>query len=123
MTEKKKVLIIDDDFQIIKIIKYKLLLEGYEVFSALNGVEGLKLAFTELPALIFMDIMMPEMNGYEVLRLLKSDKRTKTIPVVMVTARTQDSDKEKAERIGIVDYVHKPFSPQTLVNVLKRILG
>lgn len=119
----KKVLIIDDEIHIIKIIQYKLNSAGLEVVFAQNGPEGIKIANEELPNIILLDIMMPAMNGYEVLEHLKENEKTKNIPVVMITAKTQEGDKQKAEKIGVTAYIFKPFSPQAVLEVVENILG
>ena len=118
----KKILIIDDELHIIKIIMFKLKAGGYDVLYALNGADGIDIAKEKTPDIILLDIMMPVMNGYEVFEILKEDERTKDIPVVMVTAKIQESDKLKAEKLGIEEYIFKPFSPQAVLDTVKRII-
>ena len=118
----KKVLIVDDEHLIIKIIQFKLESSGFEVISAFDGVNGLQMAIKESPDIILLDIMMPGMNGYTVLDILKKDERTKNIPVIMVTARSQEVDKEKAESLGASAYIPKPFSPQHLVETINCVI-
>ncbi len=120
---KKKVLVIDDEVHIVKIIQYKLKLDGYEVLCALSGEEGLKIAYKDTPDIILLDIMMPTMNGYEVLDQLKKNENTKNIPVIMVTAKNQEADMLKAELLGIVEYITKPFSPQAVLETVKKFIG
>ncbi len=116
----KKVLIIDDEIHITKIIKYILASEGYEVIQALDGEEGLQSAIKELPDLVLLDVMMPKLDGFKVLELLKENKGTKDIPVVMVTVKTQQDDTLKAERLGASDYIYKPFSPKKVLEIVKK---
>ncbi|MGC2424371.1 MAG: response regulator [Nitrospirota bacterium] len=119
----KKILVVDDEMHILRIVKYKLESAGYDVLTALNGIEALKLAREEKPALIFLDIMMPGMNGYEVCSQLKNDPETKDIIIIMLTAKGQESDKIKGLEVGVDEYITKPFSPQDLLDRTKDLLG
>ncbi len=119
----KKVLVVDDEIHIIKIIQFKLKSCGYEVVYAQNGEEGLEVAKKELPDIILLDIMMPVMNGYVMLEALKKYENTRDIPVVMVTAKTQRVDTMKAEKLGIAEYIFKPFSPDKVLHVVQKIIG
>lgn len=118
----KKVLIVDDEIHVIKILQFKLKNEGFEVLQALNGPDAIELAKAQAPDVILLDIMMPGMNGYEVYEALKEDDRTSEIPIVMVSAKTREADKSKAEDLGIEEYVYKPFSLQNIVDVINRVL-
>jgi CheY-like chemotaxis protein len=117
-----KVLIVDDEMHVIKIMQFKLKNEGYKVLSALNGQDAIEIAKEEIPDVILLDIMMPEMDGYKVYEILQEDDKTKDIPVIMVTAKTQEEDKLKAEKLGIEDYIFKPFSLQSVIDAIKRVL-
>lgn len=119
----KKILVVDDEMHILRIVKYKLESAGYDVLTALNGIEALKLARGEKPALIFLDIMMPGMNGYEVCSQLKNDPETKDIIIIMLTAKGQESDKIKGLEVGVDEYITKPFSPQDLLDRTKDLVG
>ena len=119
----KKILVVDDEMHIIRIVKYKLEAAGYEVFSALNGEDALKIAGQEKPDLIFLDIMMPGINGYEVCSRLKSSPDTRDIIIIMLTAKGQESDKIKGLEAGVDEYITKPFSPQDLLDRAKDLLG
>ncbi len=119
----KKILVVDDEMHILRIVKYKLESAGYDVFTALNGVDALKIAREEKPALVFLDVMMPGMNGYEVCSHLKNDPNTNDIIVIMLTAKGQESDKIKGLEVGVDEYITKPFSPQDLLDRTKDLLG
>ncbi len=119
----KKILVVDDEMHILRIVKYKLESAGYQVLTALNGTEALQLARDEKPALIFLDIMMPGINGYEVCSELKNDPATRDIIIIMLTAKGQESDKIKGLEVGVDEYITKPFSPQDLLDRTKDLLG
>jgi len=119
----KKILVVDDEMHIIRIVKYKLESAGYEVYTALNGADALKIAKEEKPALIFLDIMMPGLNGYEVCSQLKNSAETRDIIVIMLTAKGLESDKIKGLEVGVDEYITKPFSPQDLLDRAKDLLG
>ncbi|MCB2183167.1 MAG: response regulator [Desulfobulbaceae bacterium] len=107
---KSRILFVDDIPANIRIL-VEVLKEDYDVVFADNGQEGIKIAASDpQPDLILLDIMMPEMNGYEVCEKLKSDKKTSDIPVMFVTALTDDEEEEKGLKLGAVDYIKKPFS-------------
>lgn len=105
----KKVLIVDDEQDIVESLKFVLETEGYECFTAYNGEDGLKAAKEIRPDLIILDIMMPKMNGYKISRLLKFDTKYKDIPIIMLTARSQEEDKLIGEETGANEYITKPF--------------
>jgi DNA-binding response OmpR family regulator len=117
-----KVLVVDDEEGIRVLCRVNLELEGYEVIEAPDGEEALDLARSKRPDLIFLDIMMPKMDGWDVLAELKADTRTAHIPVVMLTARTSEEDQLRAWSGGVVDYLAKPFNPQRLVEWAERAL-
>ncbi|RMG67773.1 MAG: response regulator [Nitrospirae bacterium] len=108
MDRKKKILIVDDEKTNLKLLSAILAPEGYEIYLAENGFEALEIVKKENPDLILLDIMMPEMDGFEVCRRIKADKTTKTIPVVMVTALTDKKDKVKAADAGADEFISKP---------------
>jgi DNA-binding response OmpR family regulator len=112
---RKKILIVDDEPDVIKILRFSLLREGYEVVDASNGLDGLSKARQEKPDLIIMDVMMPKMNGYEVVRMLKYDAKHKHIPIIMLTARTQENDKRLGLTTGADEYIFKPFELKELL--------
>jgi CheY-like chemotaxis protein len=108
------VLVVDDEEGIRVLCRVNLELSGFTVLDAADGRTGVELARTDRPDVIFLDVMMPVMDGYEVLRQLKDDPATEAIPVVMLTARTSTGDQARAWGGGVVGYVAKPFDPQLL---------
>jgi len=97
---------------------------GFEVKGASGGVEGLKMIRQEMPDLVLLDLMMPDMDGWEVYQQMKADEKTKGIPVIVVTAKAQSIDKVLGLHIAKVDdYIAKPFSPQDLMNSVEKILN
>lgn len=119
----KKVLVVDDNKNNIRLLTDILEDEGYTVFSAKNGLSALEMTCTLKPDAILLDIMMPEMDGFEVCELLKKDNESKDIPVIMVTAKTDTSDLHKAFDIGAFDYVKKPIDEIELLARLKSALS
>jgi len=105
----KKVLIVDDEQDIVETLKFVLEAAGYECHCAYDGEEGLNKAKELIPDLIILDVMMPMMNGYKISRLLKFDTKYKDIPILMLTARSQEKDKELGKETGADEYITKPF--------------
>jgi DNA-binding response OmpR family regulator len=120
--EQKRILIADDEEDMVATLQFTLNQEGYQCLTAYDGQEALDKAKSENPDLIILDIMMPKMNGYKVSRLLKFDKRYKHIPIIMLTARTQEKDKKLGEETGADMYITKPFEMDALVNTIKNML-
>ena len=120
--ERKRILIADDEEDVVTTLQFTLEKEGYQCLTAYDGKEALDKAKRENPDLIILDIMMPKMNGYEVSRLLKFDARFKHIPIVMLTARTQAKDKEIGRDTGADVYITKPFEMDDLVSTVHNIL-
>ena len=119
----KKVLIVDDEQDIVESLKFVLEAEGYECYTAFNGEDGLNAAKSVIPDLIILDIMMPKMNGYKVSRLLKFDSKYKNIPIMMLTARSQEEDKLIGEETGANEYITKPFELDAIVKKVEEYLG
>lgn len=119
---KKRVLVVDDEGGIVESLKVRLEAAGYEVLTAGDGQAALDKVRAEQPDLIILDILMPKIDGYEVCRLLKFDKRYKDIPIIMLTAKTQDSDKETGMEVGADEYMGKPFDSQVLLRKIKELL-
>ncbi len=119
----KKIVLAEDEPQIARLIEFKLKKEGYSVIWKENGEEALKAIKENKPDLVLLDIMMPVMGGYEVLRRLKEDENLKNVPVIMLTARAQEKDVVKGIDMGAEDYITKPFHPAELLVRVKRILG
>lgn len=105
-----RILVAEDDPNTIKLLNFRLESLGHEIISVTDGGEALEIAAKEKPALVLLDIMMPVMNGFQVLRKLKSQEETKSIPVIMLTGKTQEKDIVAGLEAGAVDYVTKPFS-------------
>jgi len=122
--EKKKVLCIEDEPEMIDLIKLILERKGFEVLGAVGGKEGLEVIRREMPDLILLDLMMPEVDGWEVFRQIRGDEQLKPIPVIVVTAKAQSIDKVLGLHIAKVDdYVTKPFGPQELLNSINKVLA
>ena len=119
---KETILIVDDEESILKLIKYNLENEGYGVISVTSGEEALAKAFEVIPELIVLDLMLPGLSGIEVCKLLARDDRTSLIPVLMLTARSEDSDIIAGLEAGADDYITKPFSPKILIARIKTVL-
>ena len=120
-SEEKRILVVDDTESNIDIL-VELLSDIYEVMVALDGESAVEIAKEEIPDLILLDIMMPGMDGYEVCRILKSDEKTRDIPIIFITANTSEKSIEKAYDIGGNDYVTKPFRPRELLARVHREL-
>lgn len=118
----KRILLVDDEKDLVEIVTFRLETSGYEVIPAYDGQEGLNKAKSERPDLIILDLMLPRMNGYEVCQLLKFDQKYKHIPIIMFTARTQESDKKTGFEVGANAYITKPFDAQVLLSKIKELL-
>jgi two-component system alkaline phosphatase synthesis response regulator PhoP/two-component system response regulator VicR len=119
----KKILAVDDERHIVRLVQINLQKEGYEVVTAGNGREALEKVKSEKPDLIVMDVMMPEMDGFEALENLKADEATAQIPVIMLTAKAQDADVFSGWQKGADLYLTKPFNPSELLTFVKRIFA
>jgi len=117
------VLAADDDQLIRELIQFRLERSGYEVVTASDGDEALRLARERLPDLAVLDVMMPGLDGYEVTRQLRAGEATSRIPVILLTARVQEADVAQGFEAGADDYLTKPFSPQELRARVQAILG
>lgn len=119
---KDKVLIIDDEEHIVELIRYNLENAGYDAVEAYNGIDGIKAAKNEKPTLILLDVMLPMMDGLEVCRKLRKDDTTKHIPIIMLTAKSEEIDKILGLELGADDYITKPFSVRELLARIKAVL-
>jgi DNA-binding response OmpR family regulator len=120
---KKKILIVDDEEDILHFLELVLREKGYEVATAMNGQDALTKAQIEKPDLVLLDIMMPQMDGWEVLKLLRVDDETANIPVAMLSARTEAKDRVQGLQEGAIDYICKPFSLAELLAKIETIFG
>jgi two-component system alkaline phosphatase synthesis response regulator PhoP len=118
----EKILVVDDEKDLLELVEYNLGKEGYKVLTAENGIDALKAAKKEIPSLIVLDIMLPGMQGLEVLRELKKRPDSQNIPVILLTAKGEELDKVLGLELGADDYVTKPFSPRELVARVKAVL-
>ncbi len=119
---REAILIVEDEKDIVKMIEYNLGREGFKTLSARDGETALSLAGKEHPDLILLDLMLPGMDGLEVCKALKNESRTGAIPIIILTAKSQESDKIVGLELGADDYITKPFSPRELVARIKAVL-
>ena len=117
------VLVADDDRDILQLVSFRLERADYEVVQANDGEEALRLVKELRPDLAVLDLMMPKLNGYEVIREIRRNEETKAIPVILLTARVQEADVARGFEAGADDYLKKPFSPQELRARVQAILG
>ncbi len=114
-----KILIIEDDFEVLENLSELLELKDYEVITATNGREGIKIAFEEFPDLVISDIMMPETNGYDVLKALKTSPNTYATPFIFLTAKAEDADRRSGMELGADDYLVKPFDNNEVIKAIE----
>ena len=119
---KEKILIVEDEKDIVKMLEYNLKKEGYGTLSARNGEDCLKAAGKGQQDLILLDLMLPGIDGLEVCKILKQDPKTASIPIIMLTAKSQESDKVVGLELGADDYITKPFSPKELIARIRAVL-
>ena len=119
---KEKILVVDDEEDILELVRYNLTKDGFSVFCASTGEEGLNAAKFKLPDLIILDLMLPGIDGLDVTRRLKSEENTKNIPIVMLTAKGEEADIVTGLELGADDYISKPFSPRILTARVKAVL-
>ena len=117
--EKKLILVVDDEPRIVRFVQMNLELEGYQVSTASSGLEAIDKVRREIPNLVILDIMMPEMDGYETLERIR---RVSNVPVIMLTVKAEEEDKVRGLEFGADDYVTKPFSPRELMSRVKAAL-
>ena len=112
---KKKILLVDDEVDLVETVRFPLEMQGFTVLVSQDGEDALKKAREEKPDLILLDLMLPKLDGYKVCRLLKFDERYKHIPILMLTARTQEKDKILGRETGADEYITKPFEMNELM--------
>ena len=124
MSKKKRILCIEDEAEMIDLTRLVLEREGFEVLGAVGGSEGLDIVHREKPDLVLLDLMMPDIDGWEVYRRMKANGDSAQIPVIVVTAKAQSIDKVLGLQVAKVDdYITKPFGPQELLDSINRILN
>ena len=119
---KQKILVVDDEPDAVELIEFNLIGAGFEVITAEDGTEAVKKARRSLPDLILLDLMLPEVDGLEVCKILRRDPATSGIPIIMLTAKAAEIDRVLGLELGADDYVTKPFSPRELVLRVKNLL-
>jgi DNA-binding response OmpR family regulator len=119
----KKILVVDDEVDLVETVRFPLELEGFDVLVSYNGEDALNQARKEKPDLIILDLMLPKLDGYKVCRLLKFDERYKHIPILMLTAKTQEKDKTLGMETGADEYITKPFEMDYLMEKVKAYLN
>jgi len=119
---KEHIIIVEDEEDILELLRYHLTREGYSVTTAANGEQALKIIAQKMPALVLLDLMLPGLNGLEICRSLKKDPQTAAIPIMMVTAKNEESDVVIGLELGADDYIIKPFSMKVLVARVHAVL-
>lgn len=119
----QRVLIVDDDPDIVEIVRINLEAAGFETLAAGDGAEGLEKVTADQPDLVVLDVLMPEMDGWEVLRRIERNPETAGVPVVMLTCRGEDADILRGLEDGAVEYITKPFYPENVVATVKILLN
>lgn len=119
MENKKRILVVDDEKGLVKIVHLNLEQDGFDVVEAYNGSQAMEKLRTTLPDLVLLDVMMPDMDGFTVLKMIR---QIGSIPVIMLTAKSEEDDKIKGLELGADDYVTKPFSPRELTSRIRAVL-
>lgn len=120
---RKKILVVEDDTELVELLSFTLKQAGFSVGTATNGIEALKKARSVAPDLILLDLMLPELDGFSVCEILRQDSATASVPIIMLTALTNELARVTGLAAGATDYVHKPFSPKQLVGRVEALLG
>ena len=120
---KPKILVVDDEPEAVELVEFNLKQSGYAVTTAADGSEALKKARAQSPDLIVLDVMLPEMDGFEICKSLRLDSATAKIPIIMLTAKAAEIDRVLGLELGADDYLTKPFSPRELLLRIKKILS
>jgi DNA-binding response OmpR family regulator len=117
------ILVADDEEDVRELVSYRLTRSGYEVIGAADGLEALELASARVPDLMVLDVMMPRLDGYELTRRVRAEEALRAIPVILLTARSQETDVSRGFEVGADDYLKKPFNPDELVARVRAVLG
>ncbi|MEC4686353.1 MAG: response regulator [Nitrospirota bacterium] len=123
MGKKKSVLIVDDSLTVRRLVEVVLSREGYEVYTAPDGDEGLEIARKVIPSIILVDFVMPRMNGYKLCKLIRSDRKLKDIPLILITSKGEDVGQSFEEKFCVLHYFQKPFEPDELIEKINEVLG
>ena len=118
-----KILLVEDEPDIIRLVKFTLEQKNFEVVATSNGLAAIEIASTEKPDLILLDVMMPVINGYDTCVRLKKNEKTKDIPVIILSAKAQKKEVDRALKVGAADFIAKPFSPRELREKIEKILS
>ena len=119
----KKILVVDDEPNIVKMVESRLKANGYEVIIAYDGQEAIEKVKSDMPDLIVLDLMLPKIDGYKVFGVLKQDEKYKNIPIVMLTARAGYEDIKRGMELGTIAYVTKPFKAEVLLGIIAGAVG
>jgi len=119
----KKILVIEDDPGSLRLTQYTLEHKGYEVLTASNGLEGLKKAQNEGPDLIILDVMLPGIDGFEICHHLRAEPQTAKLPILMLSAKAREVDKDTGHKVGADDYLTKPASPSEIIDKVESLLA
>jgi len=120
---KPKILVVDDEPEAVELVEFNLKQAGYTVTTAADGAEALKKARAQIPDLIVLDVMLPEMDGFEICKTLRLDPSTAKVPILMLTAKAAEIDRVLGLELGADDYLTKPFSPRELLLRIKKIIA
>ena len=123
MSSAKKILVVDDDPYILMSLEFLMKKNGFEVMVARNGTEALEILEQRLPELVLLDIMMPDVDGYEICRHIKKSSRLKHIKVIFMSAKSKEADIKKGIDLGAELYITKPFSTRDLMKLVKELIG
>jgi DNA-binding response OmpR family regulator len=120
--DRKRILLVDDEKDLSDTVSFRLRHAGYDVVCAFDGLEAIERARKEKPDLIILDLMLPKLDGYKVCRMLKFDEQYKSIPIILFSAKAQESDRLLGKEVGADAYITKPFEPATLLGKIKELL-
>jgi DNA-binding response OmpR family regulator len=120
---KPTILVADDEEDVRELVAYRLTRSGYEVIGAVDGEEAFRLATEHVPDLMVLDVMMPRLDGYELTRRVRAEESLRLVPVILLTARSQETDVSRGFEVGADDYLRKPFNPDELVARVRAVLG
>ena len=119
----KKILVIEDDPSALRLVQYTLEQEGYQVLAATNGLAGIRKAQNEEPDLLVLDIMLPGIDGFEICHRLRAEPQTAQLPILMLSAKAQETDKATGLKVGADDYITKPADPSEIINRVRTLLA